>query len=119
MENFFNRFMMKEDLTVNTYFKKLVNEISNIAGLAVDMVNNLAKDTLYSWEKIKLQDITELFYMDPAKRLEEINDLLKFFNKKIEKAIPSKELVEISTKIADQNLKSLFHVDRISISQNQ
>jgi len=117
MDRFFNPFMMKEDISINKYFQKLINDISNIAGLASDMVKNTILDTLTTWEKFKFQDITDLFYLNPQKRLEEIKNILNLFNQKIEKIVPSKNLVETTIKLADQNLKTIFHLDRININQ--
>lgn len=110
MDHFFNPFFMKEDITINQYFKRLVDDISNLSNMASDIIKKTTETAIASWEKIRHEDVSNIFLMTPEERANQVNQILKYFNEKIEKMLPSKRLVEISSTIAKKNLNNLFQI---------
>jgi hypothetical protein len=110
MDHFFNPFFMKEDITINQYFKKMVDDISNLSNMASDLIKKTTETAIATWEKVRQEDVSNIFLMTPEERANQVNQILKFFSEKIEKLLPSKKLVEVSSIIAKKNLNNLFQI---------
>lgn len=110
MDRFFNRFFMKEDLTLNSFFKNMVDDISKITQMAQDIVKKTAESAMTTWELIEDMDLSNIYYLSHDERMKKVNELLKHFKEQMKKLNTPEEVIEKSYAIAQNNFKSMFQV---------
>ena len=102
--------MMKEDLTLNHFFQKMVDDITRVTDQTEEIVKELAQKAMTAWEEREQMDLANVFSYGQKARNEEVKKVVELFEKSAKKLFPSQKELENSIELAQKNFTSMFSV---------